>query len=181
MEQGYWKYVERFTPEQLSELMKGYGQDVWNYAYFLTKRADWADDISQEAFLKVFRSPNGFRGESSIQTWLFAITRNCAFNYRRTAFIRKVIPVGRVERQGLSPSAEAEALSNRFVDEIWEVVMELPAKYRELLVLDAKYEMTLQEMAELTGLAIGTVKSRLSRARRKAAEAWKGGSVYERA
>ena len=72
-------------------------------------------------------------------------------------------------------------MGNQLADEIWETVMALPAKYRELLVLDAKYEMSLKEMAELTGLPVGTVKSRLSRARRKAAEMWEGGGVHERA
>ncbi|WP_256975639.1 MULTISPECIES: RNA polymerase sigma factor [unclassified Paenibacillus] len=181
MEQDYWRFVERFSPEDLNELMRQHGQEVWNYAYFLTKRKDWADDIAQETFLKVFRSPNRYRGESSMQTWLFAITRNCAFNYRRSAFLRRVIPVGQPERPGREPSAEAVAMGNQLADEIWETVMALPAKYRELLVLDAKYEMSLKEMAELTGLPVGTVKSRLSRARRKAAEMWEGGGVHERA
>ncbi|MEK3884281.1 sigma-70 family RNA polymerase sigma factor [Paenibacillus sp. PL2-23] len=181
MEQDYWRYVARFTPETLGELMKQYGQEVWNYAYCLTGRTDQADDISQEVFLKVLRSTNGFRGESSIRTWLFAIARNCAINLRRSAFLRRVTLMDLVERRELSPSAEAEAMANVFADDLWETVMALPAKYRELLVLDAKYEMTLKEMAQLTGLSLGTVKSRLSRARRKAAEAWEGGDAYERA
>ncbi|MDQ6418821.1 sigma-70 family RNA polymerase sigma factor [Paenibacillus sp. LHD-117] len=145
-----------------------------------SKRADFTDDISQEVFLNVFRGLSRYRGESSMQTWLFAITRNCAFNYRRSAFLRRVTLMDRVERRGDSPSAESEALGNRFTDEIWETVMCLPAKYRELLVLDAKYDLSVKEMAELTGLSVGTVKSRLSRARRKAAEAWKGDALYER-
>ncbi|REK72054.1 RNA polymerase sigma factor [Paenibacillus paeoniae] len=159
--------------------MQVHGQEVWNYAYFLTKHQDWADDITQDVFLRIYRSPNTFRGESSVRTWLFAITRNCVFNYRRSAFLRKVTLMGRVKHSGEAPSAESEALANQYIDEIWESVMALPAKYREVLILDARYELSLKEIADITGLSIGTVKSRLSRARRKAAEIWKGGVVYE--
>ncbi|MHA6481896.1 RNA polymerase sigma factor [Paenibacillus sp. strain BS8-2] len=179
MERDYWRFVERLSPEDLNELMLLHGQEVWNYAYFLTGKTDWADDIAQEVFLSVFRSVNRYRGESSMMTWLFAITRNCTFNYRRSAFLRRVILVGQPERPGREPSAESVALGRELTDDIWEVVMGLPAKYRELLILDAKYELSLKEMAELTGLPMGTVKSRLSRARRKAADMWKEGGVYE--
>lgn len=53
------------------------------------------------------------------------------------------------------------------MNDVWKVVLELPKKHREIIILDAKYELSYEEMAETLGVSIGTVKSRLSRARSK--------------
>ena len=66
-----------------------------------------------------------------------------------------------------SPSAEQEFFKQEEMNEVWDVVLKLPKKHREILILDAKYELSYEEMAETLGVSIGTVKSRLSRARSK--------------
>ncbi len=68
-------------------------------------------------------------------------------------------------------SAEKEAISNQYVSRIWELIMELPDKHREVLVLEIQQELSTAEMALLLGVAEGTVKSRLSRARDKVRKA----------
>ncbi|TJY40811.1 RNA polymerase sigma factor [Cohnella pontilimi] len=181
MESEYWKVIERFDAEAFRELMLTYGQEIWNYAFFLTKNPDYADDITQEVFLKVYGQIGSFRGESSIRTWLLAITRNMTFNYRRSTFLRRVVLVGAVSRRDSHPSAEQEALTNTLSNELWEIIMNLPVKFREVLVLNARYELSQREIAGLLGLSEGTVKSRLSRARQKVSVAWKEGTVYDRA
>jgi RNA polymerase sigma-70 factor (ECF subfamily) len=70
------------------------------------------------------------------------------------------------------PSAEAEAISREHVHEIWDIVMALPDKFRELLLLHLKYELTTSEIAEMLGISAGTVKSRLSRAKAKVRKQW---------
>ncbi|MFS0840257.1 RNA polymerase sigma factor [Paenibacillus sp. 1P03SA] len=167
--------------EQFRTMMLEYGQDVWNYAFFLTGRRELADDISQDVFLSVFRHLDTFEGKASVKTWLFAITRNTARNHMRTAFMRRVILVGRARSGSTHPSAESEVMEAAFTDEIWEVVMKLSPKFREVLVLDAKYDMTMGEIAQVLGVSEGTVKSRLSRARKKVSAVWKEESAYERA
>jgi RNA polymerase sigma-70 factor (ECF subfamily) len=181
MESEYWKYIDHFESESFRELMLLYGRDVWNYAFLLTHNPDQADDISQDVFLQVYRKIGSFRGESSIRTWLFSITRNRVFNHRRTAFFRKVSLVGFVVRSDTHPSAEQEALMNSLSNDLWKIVMELPIKFREVLLLNAKYELSQKEIANLLGLSEGTVKSRLFRARQKVNDMWKGGALHERA
>jgi RNA polymerase sigma-70 factor (ECF subfamily) len=181
MERDYWKVIDRMDAESFRELMTDYGQDVWNFAYLLTKNPVHADDVSQDVFLLVYRKIGQFRGESSIRTWLLAITRNISFNYRRTAFMRRVLLVDRQVSKGIHPSAEHEAMEVLLSEEIWEVVLGLPVKFREVLILDAKYGLSQREIAGLLGLSEGTVKSRLSRARAKVNEAWKGVLAHERA
>lgn len=181
MESAHWKWVDRLDAESFRELMLSYGQDVWNYAFTLTRSPVMADDVSQDVFLRVYRSIGSFRGQSSIRTWLLAITRNIAYNHRRTAFVRKVMLVDRYVPRDSHPSAEHEAIELMLTEDVWEIVMKLPVKFREVLVLDAKYGLTYKEIAQLLGLSEGTVKSRLSRARDKVSAAWKEEFVHERA
>lgn len=179
-ERDDWKLVDRLDAESFRQLMLEYGQDVWNYAYLMTASPTMADDVSQDVFLRVYRHIGTYRGESSIKTWLLAITRNIALNYRRSAFMRKVVLADRLFMFGAAPSAEEMALDQMQADEIWAVVMQLPLKFREVLLLDAKYGFTQKEIAKLLALSEGTVKSRLSRARRKvSAVLEKGDPVHE--
>ncbi|SFE00433.1 RNA polymerase sigma-70 factor, ECF subfamily [Paenibacillus catalpae] len=180
MENNYWRYMDRMDAAGLRELMDAYGQDVWNLAYVITRRHDLADDIAQDVFLKVYQSIGAFRGASSIRTWLLALTRNTAINYKRTAFMRRVLLVGRTAaHEGKSPSAEQEAMEQELTSEIWSAVLELPVKLREVLVLHARYEMTTKEIADALELPEGTVKTRLSRARKRMSSKWKESAAYE--
>ncbi|WP_306455055.1 RNA polymerase sigma factor [Paenibacillus dakarensis] len=149
----------------LIEMMETYGQDVWNYAYFLTKRRDAADDISQDVFLKAFQHIRQFEGRSTVKTWLFAITRNLSMNYLRSSFIRKVTLVDRVTAKDHQRSAEMEAIGNMDVSRTWQHVLSLPVKFREVLLLEFHYQLPRREIAALLHISEGTVKSRLHRAR----------------
>jgi len=151
----------------LGELMDAYGKDVWNYAFSITRKWDMADDITQEVFLKAFRHLHTFRHVASVRTWLLTITRNTAIDFMRSAFIRRVTLVDRPAERGQLRSAEQEVIERLAVNETWKQVLSLPRKYREVLVLFAHYQLTLKEMAEVLGVTVGTVKSRLFHARRK--------------
>lgn len=149
----------------LKELMESFGQDVWNYAYFLTKRRDAADDISQDVFLRAFQHLKDFQGRSSVKTWLLTITRNLSLNYLKSSFISKVSLAGWLTTRQAGPSAEMEFLDTEAVSQIWKHVMQLPQAYREVLLLEFHFQLTRKEMAELLGISEGTIKSRLHRAR----------------
>lgn len=79
-----------------------------------------------------------------------------------------------VEPLGVARSAEMEYLGNQSIGEIWDLIMALSPKLREILVLDLKYELSIKEIAELMNLSHGTVKSRLHRARQKIQNKLKG-------
>ncbi|WNS43385.1 sigma-70 family RNA polymerase sigma factor [Paenibacillus sp. MMS20-IR301] len=171
--------AEAITEEQLREIMKLYGEEVWNYIYFLTKNSDQADELTQEVFIKCYYRIRTYRGASSLKTWLFTIARNTVFTYRKSRFYRSglwggVQPLAAAGQEQLaaagggsvSRSAEMEYLGNRQADEIWSLIMKLPDKLREVLVLDLKAELTIREIAGLMQISPGTVKSRLHRARK---------------
>jgi RNA polymerase sigma-70 factor (ECF subfamily) len=153
--------------EIVVDLMTAYGNYVWNYAFSITKKHELADDITQEVFLKVFRSLFTFRSESSIKTWLFAITRNTIYDYRRSAFFRKVTLVQYVDYTSSHMSAESEVMEQLEINDIWQKVLELPLKYREVIILYGHEQLSMREIAQILSISEGKVKSRLYRARIK--------------
>ncbi|MDG0808973.1 RNA polymerase sigma factor [Cohnella rhizosphaerae] len=165
----YWSFTGTMDEGGLRELMLQHGSEVWNLAFVLTRRRDLADDVSQDVFLIAYRKIDTFRGASSLRTWLLSITRNTAINAMRAAFIRRVTLTDRLHERSheFGPSAESEMLRRSLSNDIWEDVLRLPLKLREALVLHARYELTVREIAQLLELSEGTVKSRLSRARQR--------------
>lgn len=121
------QYIAEMDPVTFDNLMKEFGQDVWSFAYLICKKRDMADDITQDVFLQAYRHVSSFRGEASLKTWLLKITRNISYNYRNTAFIRKVLLVGFVENAGVYPSAEEDFLEKESANEVWKSVFNLPA------------------------------------------------------
>ncbi|MBB6671323.1 RNA polymerase sigma factor [Cohnella nanjingensis] len=167
MEHEFLKHMTTMDDASLRDIMAQYGSDIWNYAYFLTKNRELADDVTQDVFIKAYYRIETFRGQSSLKTWLLTITRNTAFRYRRSTFFRKVNLFASITSIQSGRSAETEYMEDRYVDDIWDVIMKLPDQYREVLVLDIRYELSTEEMAKLLNIATGTVKSRLHRAREK--------------
>jgi RNA polymerase sigma-70 factor (ECF subfamily) len=158
------------TPDKKAivvDLMTAYGDKVWNYVFSLTRKKEQADDITQEVFIKVYCNLSTFRSESSIKTWLFTIARNTVHNYRRSAFFRKVTLVHYVDYVQTQWSAESEALEKIEISDIWQKVLRLPLKYREVLILFGHDQLSMLEIAEVLGISEGTVKSRLYNARVK--------------
>jgi RNA polymerase sigma factor (sigma-70 family) len=166
----YLKYLSKSSHKQviLEELMTAYGKDVWNYAFSMTRRWDQADDITQEVFIKVFRNLYTFRSESSVKTWILKITRNMTLDYRRSAFYRKVTLMEFIAPAGDPVNQTEQAVIEKMaVNDLWKLVLKLPVKYREVLLLYAHYQLSIKEMAQILGVTEGTVKSRLHHARKK--------------
>ncbi|WP_054028402.1 RNA polymerase sigma factor [Bacillus sp. FJAT-28004] len=169
MELEYIKYLAKGyeTDAVLIDLMNAHGNDVWNFAFFLIRDADAADDICQDVFLTVYEKIHTFRGEASIKSWLLTVTRNKTYKYRRNAYFSKVVLMDFVTRKDTSRSAEAEVFDRMETKYIWNAVMKLPLRYREVLLLEVHYQLSIQEMASMLHVAEGTIKSRLHRARKK--------------
>jgi RNA polymerase sigma factor (sigma-70 family) len=151
----------------LDELMTAYGKDVWNYAYSITRKWDLADDITQEVFIKVFRNMHAFRRDASVKTWLLTITRNTAIDYQRSAFFRKVTLSDAALDYGQRRSVEHEIMEQAAVNDLWRIVLELPTKLREVIILYAHNQLSLKEIAQVLDVTEGTVKSRMFHARKK--------------
>ena len=169
----YLKYMVESDDAKglLNELMTAYGKEVWNYAYSITRRWDLADDITQEVFIKVYRNMHAFRRDASVKTWLLTITRNTAIDFKRSAFFRKVTLSDFVEDNGQQRhSVEQDVMAQETVNDMWRMVLELPKKYREVMILFAHHQLSLKEIAQVLDVTEGTVKSRMFHARQKLAK-----------
>lgn len=165
----YLKYLSDGLDKNalLDELMITYGKDVWNYAFFITRRKELAEDIAQDVFVKVYEHLHSFRGDTGIKTWLLSITRNTALDCLKTAWMRKVQLFPARLRDGSQPSAESEWFRLQERRDVWRTVLNLPRKQREVLLLFAHHRLSIKEIAHVLQVSEGTVKSRLHRARRE--------------
>ena len=151
---------------------------AYNLARWLTGSATDAEDVVQEACVRALTFFDGFRGADG-KAWLLAIVRNTCYDWLRKH--RRLAPLaapGELDRAcDCSPGPEAEQL--RLADErmLQEGLAALPAEYREALVLRELEGMAYREIAQVTGVPIGTVMSRLSRGRKRLGEALKEKTV----
>ena len=150
----------------IETLMRKHGNEVLRTAYSYVKDKFTAEDIFQEVFIKVYKNLENFRDESDIKTWIIRITINTAKDYLKSAYSRKVVPMMEFKEDQLVSDNDFEEVENRDRDEqVKKTVMSLPEQYREVLLCVYYHDMSVADTAKSLGIAEGTVKSRLSRAR----------------
>jgi RNA polymerase sigma-70 factor, ECF subfamily len=136
--------------------------DVWRLAYHLVGPAD-ADDVTQDAFVRAWKSLPAFRGDSSGRTWLLSITRRaCADQVRRNVRRRRL--AGRLEQRAALPG-HASTVDGSEAHAVGALVDELPTDQREAFVLTQIVGCSYEEAARSCGVPIGTIRSRVARAR----------------
>jgi RNA polymerase sigma-70 factor (ECF subfamily) len=154
------------------ELVRRYQRPISAYVYRMVGNYESALDLTQEIFIKVYSSLRRYRSEFKFSTWIYKIAHNAAIDHlRRTATREQSLVMGPendqfdlpIESKRLSPEQESERKERR--GEIESVVRALPANYRELIILRHSQDLSYEEIVEVTGLPLGTVKNRLFRAR----------------
>lgn len=151
------------------ELVRRYQRPIAAYVYRMVGDYDAALDLTQEVFIKVYNSLARYRSEFKFSTWIYKIAHNAAIDYLRRHAVREQALVDgerrevAVESRRLTPEQESEKRER--CSEIEAVVRLLPTSYRELIVLRHSHDLSYDEIAEVTGLPLGTVKNRLFRAR----------------
>jgi RNA polymerase sigma-70 factor (ECF subfamily) len=137
--------------------------DAYNLARWLSRSPADADDIVQDAMLRALRGFGGFRGGDA-KAWLLAIVRNCWLSAGAATRRRGHTELDdTLTAEGLGPEQAAIAQSRRRRMDV--ALATLQAEFREVLILREMEEMSYREIAEITGAPIGTVMSRLARAR----------------
>lgn len=150
----------------IAELMRTYGNDVLRTAYSYVRDRDSAEDLFQEVFIKAYYNMDKFRGDSSIKTWLIRITINVCKDYLKSAYQQKVVPMMEFEEDAIVSEDDYEEVENADRNaQIRAAVETLPEGYREVVMSVYFNEMSVAQTATALGIAEGTVKSRLSRAR----------------
>ena len=154
------------------ELVRRYQRPIAAYVYRMVGDYDAALDLTQEVFIKVYNSLRRYRSEFKFSTWIYKIAHNAAVDHLRRHSTREQSLVNQVDGEQydlpiesgrLSPEQESERAERRL--EIEAVVQQLPSAYRELIILRHSHDLSYDEIAEVMGLPLGTVKNRLFRAR----------------
>jgi RNA polymerase sigma factor (sigma-70 family) len=144
-----------------------------NLACWLARSTTDADDVVQEAMVRAFRSFDSFRGTDA-RPWLLAIVRNCHFtaHQRRRDRGHASLDGADLDPASPDPTPEDSVVRSDERRKLDDVLSSLPKDYREILILREMDDMSYRDIATATGMAIGTVMSRLARARAALRERW---------
>ena len=153
--------------EAFCQLARRYERRIFSLALHYCRSAHDAEDLSQEAWLKAYRSLRSFRGESSFYTWVRQITINTFLNYkRRTKMLDKEVIT--TDAEGLESrharSAEESMNDKILVEKVMQALGELTSQQRLIFLLKHREGMTYDEIAASLGCSAGTVKKSLFRA-----------------
>ncbi|MBR4700554.1 MAG: sigma-70 family RNA polymerase sigma factor [Oscillospiraceae bacterium] len=155
-------------------LVEKYQTKVYNLALRMCGNEDDAFDLSQESFLRAWRSLGSFQFEASFSTWLFRLSSNICLDFLRAKKRRATVSLTMVSDEdeetqldlpdaGPTPEEAALAADDRRL--LAEALNSLPADFRQIITLRAIDDLSYSQIAEILGIQEGTVKSRLSRAR----------------
>jgi RNA polymerase sigma factor (sigma-70 family) len=159
-------------------------QSMYNFAFRLTQDEDDANDLVQDTYLKAFRFINSFEKGTNAKAWLFRILKNSFINdYRRKSKEPSKVDYQEVETyydsEEMAGTAQttdlrAETVQELLGDEVTNALNSLPVDFRTVLILCDVEGFTYEEMAKILDIPIGTVRSRLHRARMLLKEKLKG-------
>ncbi|WP_227396263.1 sigma-70 family RNA polymerase sigma factor [Jeotgalibacillus aurantiacus] len=148
--------------------MNEYGTSIKRFIYSYVKNWETAGDLAQDVFVTVYEKWATFEGRSSFKTWIFTIAANRSKDYLRSWHYRKIsLSYSMADWGGSYDSAEAEVEQKENVQAVLSVMMTLPVKYREILLLHHDQDLNYQEMAEILSLPVSTVKTRIRRGHEK--------------
>ena len=159
------------------ELVGRHKKKIYFLAYDITGDHHEAEDISQEVFIKMYRSLKAFRRDAKMSSWLYQITVNASIDSLRKKSSRQATPISEFDRLSIQESLAASGAyafdplrsteSSQIQNHISQALKKISPKERTIFVMRHYNDLKLNEIAEVLGITIGTVKSLLFRAIRK--------------
>jgi RNA polymerase sigma-70 factor, ECF subfamily len=174
MEQTDAALVQRTLGGEVSAydvLVQRYQRQVYNLAYRMLNSAEDAGDMVQETFLRAYGALASFRQDASFLTWLYKITSNLCIDHLRARRSKGALSLDFEMEEGREPAAdrssspEDSAVRGAVSEVVQKAVMNLPAKYRVVVVMRHLQGMSVEDIAQELSLPSGTVKTHLFRAR----------------
>lgn len=165
---------KRGDRDAFNRIMEKHQNAMFGMAYNLLSDYHDAEDAVQETFIKAYKSISSFKGQSAFTTWLYVICRNCCNDVLRRRLKHSAVtsldsdesddsPVRELRSDAPSPEEIAELSETQAAVRL--AVDELKREYREVIVMSDMREMSYEEISSVLKLPVGTVKSRLNRAR----------------
>lgn len=167
--------VRRGNRDAFTDLMEKYQTQIFNIAYGMLSDYEDASDATQEVFIKVYKSITSFKGQSAFTTWIYAICRNVCNDILRKRRRHGMnislygddeddtAPIKNVKSNALTPEESVEADERQKL--VREAITSLKAEYREVIVYSDMQGLSYEEIAKIMKCPVGTVRSRLNRAR----------------
>jgi RNA polymerase sigma-70 factor (ECF subfamily) len=169
--------AQRGDATAYEDLVRPHQEIAFRVAYVITRNAQDAEDATQDALVKAWRALGRFRVDEPLRPWLLRIVANEARNRRRSAGRRERLALRAVEISGeAAPSPEETTLAREQRAELLQALEELPDAAREVLAYRYLLELGEDETAAVLDVAVGTVKSRTSRALERLKEAYGPGA-----
>jgi|SRR5689334_17255143 len=143
---------------------------LYNFAHWLTQNSSEAEDLVQETYIKALKGFSSFQANTNFRAWMYRILRNTFLTSRTGLKATSTVPLDD-EEEGLEMPATGGTPESIFLDKAQEQLLQsameqLPLRFREILLLCDVEEMSYKEISESLSIPIGTVMSRLSRARK---------------
>jgi RNA polymerase sigma-70 factor (ECF subfamily) len=158
-----------------NQLISKHEQRAFNYAFRMTRNAEEASDVVAESFVRVFNALNHFKGQSAFTTWLYRIMTNCYLDMKKRDKSRLLVSLdstyttreGEMQRQveDHAPTPDIRVESSERERSVQDAVALLPEYQRAMIVMYHAENMSYEDISAALDLPLGTVKSRLNRAR----------------
>lgn len=142
---------------------------LYNFAQWLTQNSSEAEDLVQETYVKALKGFASFQADTNFRAWMYRILRNTFLTSRSGLKVTSTIALD--EEEGIEIPASGGTPESLFIDHSQEqflqsAIEQLPVQFREILLLCDAEEMSYKEISEALSIPMGTVMSRLSRARK---------------
>jgi RNA polymerase sigma-70 factor, ECF subfamily len=151
----------------IDEIMNKYGQEILQLTYSYVNNKTIAEDLTQDIFVKCYKSLHTYSGKSKLRTWLWRIAINHCKDFHRSWYTKNVVIAGEeMPSNGTQKElVEQAVIQKEEDDELIAAIITLPIKYREVIYLFYYEELPLKEIALVTDTGLNTVKTRLRRAK----------------
>lgn len=150
--------------EYIEYILQNYSNMIYRLAMSITKNKFHAEDITQEVFVRLIKNRPTFENREHEKAWLLRVTINCSKKLMYSAWFRHTVELG-----------ENFEFESQEISDVYNVVLKLPEKYREVIHLFYYEDLSLKDISSILKASEGTIKSRLSRAREILKTTMKGG------
>ena len=167
--------------EAIEDIMDTYGNDVKKFIYTYLKNEADTDDVTQDVFVTVYLKIGTFKGDSSLKTWIYSIAANMCKDYIRRHRLRPQNLFQRLTQQEFKKNQTSDIaedyIRSTVKEGLFEKIMELPVKYREVIILYYYKDLSIKEISYVLKEKESTLQSRLLRARKKLRELINKGGI----
>lgn len=161
---------------QLELFVRTHGEELLRLSYTYVKNKEMAEDIVQDVLLKAYEQQDKFRGDASYRTYLYRMTINRSYDYLRSWSYKNTLLTNKIQEIfQVTKSTEQQVFEQNDNRLLGDAVLDLPVKYREIIILFYYKELKIDEIAELLSISDNTVKTRLKRGREKLRKQLEGG------